>query len=116
MSGHSDAQGNTLARAILTREAGDAYHVIRRDDNAVARLAAVTDANLQTATETAGNGLIGTPISYTDLNALANDNTFLRRIFWAPPTRRFWRPSSSRPNNWCFEVAGALGGCYGGRK
>jgi hypothetical protein len=50
------------------------------DDNVVAGLAAVADANLQTATETAANGLIAVPISYVDLNALANDSTFLRRV------------------------------------
>ena len=53
---------------------------ICQDTNVVAGLAAVTDANLQTATETAANGLIGVPVSYVDLNALANDSTFLRRV------------------------------------
>jgi hypothetical protein len=46
----------------------------------VAGLAAVTDVNLQTATGTAANSLIGAPVSYVDLNVLANDNTFLRRV------------------------------------
>ena len=46
----------------------------------VAGLAAVTDENLQTATETAANSLIGAPVSYVDLNAAANDNTSLRRV------------------------------------
>ena len=50
------------------------------DGNVVAGLAAVTDENLQSATETAANSLIGAPVSYVDLNALANDNTFLRRV------------------------------------
>src|ERR1035438_3206284 len=41
---------------------------ICQDVNVVAGLAAVTDANLQTATETAANDLIGVPIRYMDLN------------------------------------------------
>jgi histone H3/H4 len=53
---------------------------ITRDANVVANLAAVEDTDLQTATETAANTLIGAPISYADLNALANDKTFLRRV------------------------------------
>ena len=41
---------------------------------------AVTDTDLQTATETAANAMIGTPISYTDLRNLAVDPGFLRRM------------------------------------
>ena len=50
------------------------------DSNVVAGLSAVTDADLQTATETAANDLIGVPVSYTDLITLATDATFLRRV------------------------------------
>jgi hypothetical protein len=50
------------------------------DSNVVAGLSAVSDADLQTATETAANALIGVPVSYTDLITLATDATFLRRV------------------------------------
>ena len=40
----------------------------------------MTDANLPTATETAANNLIGVPVSYIDLIALATNPTFLRRV------------------------------------
>ena len=62
---------------------GHVVGAICRNDNVVAGLAAVTDTNLQTATETAANALIGVPISYVDLNPLANDSTLLRRVLIA---------------------------------
>ena len=51
-----------------------------RDTNVVANLGAVADTDLQTATETAANSVIVAPVSYMDLNTLANDNTFVRRV------------------------------------
>jgi hypothetical protein len=53
---------------------------IIRDSNVVAYLGEVSDADLQTATETAANAMIGAVVSYMDLNTLANDNTFVRRV------------------------------------
>ena len=50
------------------------------DNNVVADLGAVTDANLQTATETAVNTLIAVPISYLDLIGLATNPAFLQRV------------------------------------
>jgi hypothetical protein len=67
------------AQANIPAMAASLVQAICLDSNVVADLGAVTDVNLQTATETAANGLIGAPVSYVDLNALANDNTFLRR-------------------------------------
>ena len=43
-------------------------------------LAAVTDASLQTAVETAANADITAPIGYADLMNLATDAAFLRRL------------------------------------
>lgn len=68
------------AQANIPAMAASLVQAICPDSNVVAGLGAVTDVNLQTATETAANGLIGAPVSYVDLNALANDNTFLRRV------------------------------------
>jgi hypothetical protein len=53
---------------------------ILMDGNVVAGGSAVTDANLQSATETAANTLIGTPTSYADLMAMATDLAFQKRV------------------------------------
>src|ERR1019366_575037 len=51
-----------------------------RDDNVVADLAAVTDQNLQTATETAANTMMLTSNSYAALIAVATNPGFLLRV------------------------------------
>jgi hypothetical protein len=51
-----------------------------QDANVILGLGAVSDANLQTATETAANTMIGTPIEYADLATVAADPLFLRRV------------------------------------
>src|SRR3974390_481410 len=55
------AQANLQQMAIAL--VGD----VCRDSNVTAQLEAVADTDLQTATETAANTLIGTQISYTEL-------------------------------------------------
>jgi hypothetical protein len=51
-----------------------------RSPNVTANLAAVVDTDLQPAVETAANQLIGQPVSYSDLMALAANPLFLQRI------------------------------------
>ena len=53
---------------------------ILQDPNVVANLGAVSDQNLQTATETAAGLQIAAPVGYLDLIALASDATFLKRV------------------------------------
>lgn len=66
-SGSPELMARSLAAAVC------------RDANVMANLAGVTDADLQTAVETAANELIAVPISYHDLMMLASDQVFLRR-------------------------------------
>lgn len=68
------AQSNLPGMALTLVQA------VIQDSNVVANLDAVSDANLQTATETAANGLITVAVTYADLIALANDQSFLRRV------------------------------------
>ena len=71
------AQSNPMSMATAL------VQVICLDSDVVANLGAVTNASLQTATETAAHNLIGTPVSYLDLINLACDQTFLKRTVFA---------------------------------